>query len=580
MPVRARFHRPVGACFYHPPQVSGKPSGLLELHLRDLGVIADASVELSSGLNVVTGETGVGKTLLVTSLALLTGARGSARLVREGAGEAVVQAVIRPPDGGIGALGVHAAADEDDVVLVRRLAADGRSRAWAGGQLVPVTTLAEIGDALVQIHGQGAGFALARPGAQLAAVDAMAANADLLAGYREALHVLRRLEGERERLNVEASDRQREIELLSYQADEIGRAALGPGEDEHIAASVSRLEHAERLGAIGAQILALAGADAGQLAQAHKLLGDAVALDPSASELASRLGDATAEIAEVVRDIRIWSDTLEADPAQLELLRERRALITTLKRKYGATIDEVVSAQHRIRARLEELHDAEDRIGTIDEDLADARAATLALASELTKRRRRAAKRLSKLVSDELPSLALPTAVFDVVVDADEITETGADRVELVFSSSRSRSPDALAKIASGGELARAMIAVTLALASTDDVPVLVFDEADQGIGGEAALEVGRRLARLGRTHQVLVVSHLPQIAAFADRHIAVRRRDDEVEVEVLSEHGRLDEISRMLAGLGTSDLARAHAAELLSLARDERDEHASVRAG
>lgn len=557
-------------------------SGLLELHLRDLGVIADASVELSPGLNVVTGETGVGKTLLVTSLALLTGARASARLVREGAGEAVVQGVIRPPGGALAALGEHAATDDEDVVLVRRLAADGRSRAWAGGQLVPVTSLAEIGEALVQIHGQGSGFALARPATQLAAVDAMADNSRLLASYRDALHALRRLEDESKRLSAQATDREREIELLRHHVEEIERAALGPDEDERIAGTISRLEHAERLGTIGAEVLALAGTDAaaGQLAQAHKLLQDAASFDPSASNLASRLADATAEVAELVRDIRMWTDTLEADPEQLELLRERRALIASLKRKYGSTIDEIISTQRDARSRVEELTDAQGRIGTIGGELAEAQTTTFALAAELTKRRRRAAKRLSKLVSDELPSLALPTAVFDVVVGPDEITETGADRVEFVFSSSRSRSPDAIARIASGGELSRAMIAVTLALASNDAVPVLVFDEADQGIGGEAALEVGRRLARLGRTHQVLVVSHLPQIAAFADRHIAVRRERDDVEVEVLSESGRLDEISRMLAGLGSSGLARAHAAELLSLARDERDDRAGVRAG
>jgi DNA repair protein RecN (Recombination protein N) len=557
-------------------------SGLRELHLRDLGVIADVSVELSPGLNVITGETGVGKSLLMTSLALLTGARGSARLVREGASDAVVQAVIRPPDEVRAAVEEHGVPPDEELVLVRRLGADGRSRAWLGGQLVPVATLAQIGEALVQIHGQAAGFALARPSEQLAAVDALAGNADLLVRFRGALRALRELEAEDVRLRTEHAMRQREEELLRYQVDEIERAALSVGEEEEVAVAMARLEHAERLGRIGADVLSLAGTDgaAGALSQAHKLFADATALDASASELVSRLGDVTAELSELVREIRDWTDGMDADPAGLEVLRERRALISSLKRKYGGSVEEILSALESARSRLAASADADHRLTTIHDDIARARADVDASAVELTKRRRAAAKRLRKLVSDELPSLALPAAVFDVRVESGALTESGADRIAFVFSSSPSKTPDEIGKVASGGELSRAMIAVTLALAQTDPVPVLVFDEADQGIGGEAALEVGRRLARLGRSHQVLVVSHLPQIAAFADRHIAVRRRGDDVEVEALADADRLVEISRMLAGLETSELARAHAAELLSLASAEQEQRPRARAG
>lgn len=575
MPTPAKCHRSVGGPAYH-------PDVLLELHLRDLGVVREAAVELSAGLNVVTGETGVGKTLLVTSLGLLTGSRGSARLVRETAAEAVVQAVVAPSPRLRTALEERGADDGEDVVLVRRLGTDGRSRAWIGGQLAPVSTLAELGEALVEIHGQGAGFALARPATQLAAVDALANNHAALAAHRSTLAALRALERERESLRHTEATREREIQVLGHQAEEIERAALAVDEDETIAAALSRLEHAERLNALGAEVLEAAGTDgaAGLLSRAHRTLESAAVLDPGLASLVSRLGDVAAEASELVREVRAWLETVDGDEAQLELLRERKAFIASLKRRYGATIEDVVAAGADAQERLRELAGADERIATIDADVERARQEVVRTAAELTKRRTRAAKQLTKLVGAELPSLALPNAVFEVRVEEGQMTEAGADDVGFLFASSRTKTPEPIGKIASGGELSRAMIAVTLALASSHDVPVLVFDEADQGIGGEAALDLARRLSRLGRSHQVLVVSHLPQIAAFADRHIVVRRSGDDVEVEVLDDAGRLAELSRMLAGLESSELARAHAGELLELASAGDPEITSARAG
>ncbi len=558
---------------------------LRELHLRDLGVIHEAGVELSPGLNVVTGETGVGKTLLVTSLALLLGARGHARLVRDGAGEAVVSAVVGISETMRAALAQRGVEVEHDVlaendaeiVLVRRLSSDGRSRAWVGGQLATSSTLADVGELLVEIHGQGAGFALARPAAQLAAVDALAGNAGVLKNYRDALDALRSLDAEGERLRAGEDTREREIELYLHQIDEIERAELEADEEDTIGASMARLEHAERLRELGRLALTLTGAEgaSGELAQAHKTLQAAAAIDPTIAEIVDRLAGLAAETAEVSREVRAWSELLEADPAlsglQLERLHERKSLISNLKRKYGNAIDEILSVAEDARARLGESRDADIRIASIDADVAAARTEVDELAAELSKRRHRAGKRLSELVSAELPALALPNAVFEVSLEDTELTKDGGDRVRFGFSSSRGSSTDDIGKIASGGEMSRAMIAITLALAQTHDVPVLVFDEADQGVGGEAALELGRRLSRLGRSHQVLVVSHLPQLAAFADRHIAVRRSGDGVEVEVLDPAQRLAEVSRMLAGLESSERGRAHAGELLELAASER---------
>jgi DNA repair protein RecN (Recombination protein N) len=254
-------------------------------------------------------------------------------------------------------------------------------------------------------------------------------------------------------------------------------------------------------------------------------------------------------------------------------LRERKALLTTLKRKYGATLDEVRVLAEAASARRDQLTGADGRIATIDADVERAREAVEEIARELTTRRRDAADILTKMVNEELPALALPKAVFEVACDDADHTENGADRITFLFSSDPERSKQEIGKIASGGELSRAMIAVTLALAQTHDVPVLIFDEADQGVGGEAALELARRLQRLGRSHQVLVVSHLPQLAAFADRHLVVRRTSAAVGIAAVDGDERLTELSRMLAGLGSSDLARAHAAELLQLADRERSD-------
>jgi DNA repair protein RecN (Recombination protein N) len=511
--------------------------------------------------------------MLVTSLGLLTGARGNARLVGA-SGEALVQAVVSRGDWAPEDLQANDPQDGgDDLLIVRRLGADGRSRAWVDGRLVPVSNLAEIGERLVEVHGQGSGFALAKGPAQLAALDALGRNEIALDRYRSALSTLRDLERTLAALRSDVASRERELDVLGYQLAEIDRASLEPDEEERLGAAIPRLEHAEKLAELGDDVVRLAGAEgaAGELAQAHKTLDNAAAIDPTAQPLATRLADLAAEASELARDVRAWSDSVLVDPGELERLRERKALLASLKRKFGTSVGEILAFADDARKRLKLLTNADDEMASLTTKIGAARGTLDEAAGELTSRRKKAAKQLAKLVSSELPALALPNAKFIVDVGAGEPTEHGADRVEFLFSSSRSKQAEPIGKIASGGELSRAMVAVTLALARAHHIPVLVFDEADAGVGGEAALELGRRLQRLGRSHQVLVVSHLPQIAAFADRHIAIRRDDDDVRIEVLDADERLAEISRMLAGLESSDLARAHARELVELADLER---------
>jgi DNA repair protein RecN (Recombination protein N) len=507
----------------------------------------------------------------------VTGGRAPSRLAS--GDEASVEAVVEVPADARSRLADAGVEVSEEAILARRVGADGRTKAWLDGRLVPVSVLSEIGETLIELHGQGAGFALAHASTQLRALDALAGNDDLLASYVEALRSLRAIHAERAQLSQDAAAVEREGELLAYQADEIERADLRPDEDEDVAEELSRLEHAERLSEAGARVLDLAGAEgaAGKLAEAHHAVEALASLDSRLPALVERLAEASALATDIAWDVRTWLETLEGDSSRIGALRERKALIASLKRKYG---EDVVGAGRRARARLDELETSTTRLSALDAEADRVRAAAQDIAARLSRKRRDAARRLTKMVGAELPALALPNAVFEAECSAsEEWTESGRDKVAFRFTESSVRAPDLIGKVASGGELSRAMIAVTLALASSHRVPVLLFDEADQGVGGEAALDLARRLAKLARTHQVLVVSHLPQIAAFADRHIAVRRRDDDISVEALDGADRLAEVSRMLAGLGSSDLAKAHAAELLELAARERDE-ALRRAG
>jgi DNA repair protein RecN (Recombination protein N) len=536
---------------------------LLELHVRKIGVLEDVSVSFAPGLNVVTGETGAGKTLLVTSLALLTGARPPP-------GEALVEVVAVPTEAVRRRLDERGLEAEEELILARRVGADGRSRACVAGMLVPVGALGDIGSALVEIHGQGASFALARQQAQLDALDAFAGCLDIRRRYEATLRRLRELGAELERIAAHERERARTIDVLTFQVTEIERARIDPVADATVSDELHRLQHAERLRELGALAADRAGSDggAGALGEAAKALEAAARTDPSAAAIAERAAAVATEAADLAAVSRVWLESIDDDPQRLESLRERVAVLAALRRKYGETMDDVLAFARDARATLAELERTEARADELLREQEDVRTALGAAAAELTASRTTGAARLSELIRRELPALALRHARFDVVVSpigADG--EHGRDRAEFMFSADPARASGPLGKIASGGELSRVMIAVTLAVAG--GAHTLVFDEADQGVGGQAALDVARRLKRLADSRQVLVVTHLPQIAAFADRHIVVDKTRLGVGVRVVEGDARLHEISRMLSGLEGSARAKAHAAELIELATD-----------
>ena len=553
---------------------------LRELHISGLGVIADLELELAPGLNVLTGETGAGKTMVTVGLMLALGERGSASLVRDGAPAARVQARFDAPRD------AEEWAEEGEVILARSIARDGRSTARIGGQLTTAAALTELGTSLVEHHGQHQSQRLLAPVAQAAFLDRSAGDAHVVAlgAYREAFERRNAVREELEALREAARGRERELDLLGYQLREIEALDPREGETEELALEEARLGQVERLlEQSGAAEAVLAGDDAivdavGSLAAT---LGGTADLDPSAAGIAERARSLSAELAELARDVRGYREGLLIDPDRLQAVRERLGALRQLQRKYGATDAEVLAFRAEVAAGLAAIEGADDRLaeleaqlGTLEDDLAE-RAATL------TGGRVSAAGPLAAAVRDELGELGMRGATFEArLVPLDAPGAGGAERVELWFSPSAGQALRPLVKAASGGERSRVLLACRSVLADLDDVGTLVFDEVDAGIGGEAGLAVGRRLARLSAGRQVLVVTHLPQIACFADRHVRVVKDDGTATVAVLDDRRRAEELSRMLAGLAGTDSAVSHAQELLAEAERLRSEPVGAARG
>ncbi|MER5311745.1 DNA repair protein RecN [Streptomyces sp. NPDC002773] len=575
---------------------------LEEMRIRSLGVIDDAVVELSPGFTAVTGETGAGKTMVVTSLGLLLGGRADAALVRIGAASAVVEGRISVPAGAPAAVRAEEAGAEleDGVLLVSRtVSAEGRSRAHLGGRSVPVGLLAELADELVAVHGQTDQQGLLKPARQRGALDRYAGEAVSvpLAAYGEAYRRLRAVTGELDEITTRARERAQEADLLRFGLGEIEAVAPLAGEDTDLAAEAERLGHAEALASAAALAhAALAGVpedpesvDATTLvAGAGRALEAVRSHDPALAALADRMGEISILLGDVATELAGYADDLDADPLRLAVVEERRAALTQLTRKYGRDgegIAAVLAWAEESAGRLGELDGDDDRIEELTAERDRLRDDLSVLAQRLTDARTEAAARFADAVTAELASLAMPHArvSFDIrqTEDADGVEvdgrrvaygPSGADEVELLLAPHPGAPPRPIAKGASGGELSRVMLAVEVVFAGVDPVPTYLFDEVDAGVGGKAAVEIGRRLAKLARTAQVVVVTHLPQVAAFADRQLLVEKTSDgsvtRSGVTVLEGEDRVRELSRMLAGQEDSETARAHAEELLATAR------------
>jgi DNA repair protein RecN (Recombination protein N) len=569
-----------------------------EIRISSLGVIEESVLELGPGFTAITGETGAGKTMVVTALGLLLGGRADSGAVRTGAKSARVEGLVRSdsPDLAAAVDAVGGEVEDGRLVLARQISAEGRSRAFAGGAAIPVSSLAALADPLVAVHGQSDQHRLLRPAAQRDALDSFAgAKAlKLRARFGERYAALRATEAELADVVESARERAREADLLRFGLGEVEEVDPQPGEEVALAAEESRLGFADTLRAAAEQAREClsaedGGPDAlGTVSAARKLLDGVREHDPDAAGLADRLAEISYLLSDVAADVASYASGLDTDPARLAAVSERRAALVALTRKYGETIEDVLAWSEHSAVRLLELDNTDERIVELRAQRDGIRGELAALGADLTAARTKAATALGRLVTGELGSLAMPHATLTLTVSQGQdehglpvgdrtlrFGPTGLDDVELLLAANRGAEPRPLGKGASGGELSRVMLGVEVALAATDPVPTFVFDEVDAGVGGKAAVEVGRRLAMLARHAQVLVVTHLPQVAAFADRHVVVVKSDDGTVTSsgltVLDDEARVRELSRMLAGQEDSDTAMAHAEELLAAAQVTR---------
>ncbi|HBW18646.1 MAG TPA: DNA repair protein RecN [Actinobacteria bacterium] len=582
---------------------------LEEVRITGLGVIDEAVLELSGGFNVVTGETGAGKTMVVSGLGLLFGGRADPSRVRPGSDRATVEGRLRVEPGSEVARQVSDAGgdlDDDDSMLLlsRSVSAEGRSRATAGGRGVPVSLLTYLADDLVAVHGQADQQQLLRPGRQRQALDQFGGPAlsRLLAGYQRSYQQHAELRAELDELTSLARDRAREADDLRRGLAEVERAEPAEGEDIELLAEEERLANADALhSAATSAHEALLGdpasgsyeaADAATLlASARQALESAAHHDQALAALAARVSEAAYLVSDVAAELASYAQSIEADPVRLSVVQERRAELARLIRAYGALapardlpdggaqggdLAAVLSWAKSAALRLVELDSTDERIAALGEQEAALAATVAELAAQLTASRREVAGRFAAEVTAELAALAMPHAHLDVAVaPARELGPHGGDEVEIRLAAHPGATALPLNKGASGGELSRVMLAIEVVFAGADPVPTFVFDEVDAGVGGKAAVEIGRRLARLARRAQVIVVTHLPQVAAFADTHLVVEKADDgsvtRSGITRLDDEGRVRELSRMLAGLEDSEFGRAHAGELLAAAAAER---------
>jgi DNA repair protein RecN (Recombination protein N) len=581
---------------------------LSEIRIESLGAISAATAEFDRGFTVLTGETGTGKTMVVTGLHLLGGARADATRVRSGASRAVVEGRFTTTELGDGVAGrvdeilESSGADRDDdgsVIAARSVSRDGPSRAYLGGRSVPAKSLSMFTTELLALHGQNDQLRLMRPEEQRAALDRSIDVESQLKRYRRVrddwLDARRDLADRKQR----ARELAQEADRLKFGLNEIDSVAPEPGEDDALVLDIRRLSELDALReAAHSARAALSGADDDPSdASAANSVGHAKSAleatdDSTLQALAEQLAGALALVSDVSAELGDYLAGLPSDASTLETKLARQGELRNLTRKYAADIDGVLKWAVESRERLALLDVSEEALAELERRVGELEVKVVSAASELTKARTKAAKGLAKAVTAELTGLAMADAQFTVSVtvlparadDSAPLTlptgatvhagHDGVDAVEFGFAAHRGTDVLPLSKSASGGELSRVMLALEVVLAASTEGTTMVFDEVDAGVGGRAAVQIGRRLARLARTHQVIVVTHLPQVAAYADVHLVVDSgggRSKSSGVRRLDDDDRVAELARMLAGLGESDSGRAHARELLDAAQNDR---------
>lgn len=552
---------------------------LTELRIRNFAIIDSVTLPLERGLNVLSGETGAGKSIIVGALGLLLGERGSADLVRPGAERATVEGVfdLEGRAGLIALVDGHGIdTDGDTLVLKREIAATGRGRAWVNGTPVTTTVLAEIGRSLVNLHGQHEAQTLLDDESQRQILDAYA-EAGAVASEVHAEHAtLSAIHRRIDEITKRRADAERRADYLRHVSREIGEAHLIPGEDVALEENARVLENADELRTLAQSIAAILSDDdegaLARLAAVHRALGQISRIDASASKLQELYDTGFYALDELAHSAADYAASVDLDPERLSGVRARRDLIFRLSKKYGGTLTDVIAAGAEAQAELDLIDSAEFDVAQLRKQETDAATRLRAAAARLSSLRKRAATAIGKAVTSELPQLGMDSGRFTVALSPrDDISPQGAEDVEFRVTLNAGYDPRPLARVASGGELARVMLALKTVLAAVDHIPTLVFDEVDAGIGGRVGLQVGDTMRRVAEQHQVFAISHLPQIAARAHHHIVVAKGAREgvttADISVLSATDRVTEIARMLGGDPESKASRAHARELLQAA-------------
>ena len=548
------------------------------LSIRSLGVISSAQLELSKGFTAITGETGAGKTMLLTGLGLLLGERADSSVVRAGEKQLVVEGRILSEDKNLHSrleeLGAEVEAGE--ILINRIVTSDGRSKAAIGGISVPVSVLNSVAQELVAVHGQSEQIRLRSSAKQREALDAFGGEkiAQALDAYSLVFQQFKELENRLARLRSSSEQDAFRIERLKEQIAELTRIAPLEGELGEVSQQLDRLSNVESLRLAATEVYEIVAGEEldvrSQLGRARRSLESSA--DPKLKDLAQQIADASAVVNEIALEISSYLADLDADPQTLDALQRRKAELTGLERKYGSSADELAQLLPSLQSELLDLDSSDEQLEKLEIQLAATESQLGQAAKQLSELRKKAAEKLSHGVSEELAKLAMGDAKISISVsDTGEFESFGADRVEFLLMNHAGSEPRPLSKGASGGELSRIMLAIELVLAGKQPLPTMIFDEVDAGVGGAAAVELGRRLKKLADSTQVIVVTHLPQVAAFADQQIQIFKDQSggvsASSVKLLSSEERIKELARMLSGSSESEVALTHAKELLSQA-------------
>ncbi|MFM1983710.1 MAG: hypothetical protein RL723_145 [Actinomycetota bacterium] len=562
-----------------------------EIYIRDLGVIQEARLPLGSGLTVITGETGAGKTMVLSALGLLLGERSDSSSIRRGQDQSFVEGrwylnSNNPVSDNVSKRLAEAGIDliDGELIMNRSVSSEGRGRASVSGKATPINVLSELGEQLVVVHGQSDQIRLKSAAAQREALDQFAGSFDVLAKYQSHFNLWRSLTAKLADIQQNLEARAAEAQQLREAVGELEKADPKPGEDLELTEKANRLTHVEELRiAAAAAHEAISSETFDGSADAVNLLGAArrsleqvADHDPELGRIAESLKQLGYQLNDVAAELSSYVDGLDEDSAKvLEIIQERRAVLNILMRKYGPTLEDVIAFSQTASDRLLELDSSTDQIDILEAQVNSEFKALQLAANSLTQLRTKAAQVLAQQVTAELGALAMPGSSLVVSVsDAAEYNIHGKDLISIQLSSYPGAEPRPLGKGASGGELSRIMLAIEVVLAKTQQAPTFIFDEVDAGVGGAAAIEVGRRLAMLAKQAQVIVVTHLAQVAAFANQHLRVLKTSSEeftaTDVVSLNHDERVNELARMLSGLPESESGRTHAAELLDKATSE----------